>query len=239
MDSRVDQDKHPDWGRHEAHASPHGQHSAGMVVFLEGGAALALGEDNGRVEDFVELGEVEPPAPEGKALVPDATDIGRVGQASRGVDQDIGVLARPGVGGRVVGDGVAESSRAVDLAERVNGADNGIGVAVVREGALQGAHHGDTRDGRVDGEEDIVEDDKGEEGARLRDSPGLVSVLAVVPIEVGDDDGVDGGDVQGHLVGQRALVDVLGNVEGVCEGGHAGVGVRDGRRRRVGRELED
>jgi hypothetical protein len=191
VDTRVDKDKHPDGGRHEAHSSPHGQHSAGMVVLLEGGAALALGEDDGRVEDFVELGEVEPPAPEGKALVPDAADIGGVGQASRGVDQDVGVLARPGVGGGVVGDRVAESSRAVDLAERVNGADDGIGVAVVREGALQCAHHGDARDGRIHCEEDIVEDDEGEEGARLRDAPGPVSVLAIVPIEVGDDDGVD------------------------------------------------
>lgn len=210
-----------------------------MVVLLERGASLALCENNGRVEHFVELGEVEPPAPEGQALVPDAADIGRVGQASRGVDQHVGVLARPRVGRGVVGNRVAESSRAVDLAERVDGADNGIGVAVVREGALQGAHHGDARDGRVDGEEDIVEDDKGEEGARLCDAPGLVAVLAVVPVEVGDDDGVDARDVQGDLVGQGALVDALRDVEGVRERGLAGVGVRDGRRRRVGRELED
>lgn len=133
MDTGVDQDEHPDGRGHEAHTSPHAEHGAGMVVLLEGGAALALGEDDGRVEDLVELGEVEPPAPEGKAFVPDAAHIGAVWQARRRVDQDVRVLAGPSACGRVVGDGVAQSTRAVDLAERVNGAYDRVGLAVVGE----------------------------------------------------------------------------------------------------------
>jgi hypothetical protein len=150
MDSGVDQGEHPDGRRHVAHASPHGQHGTCVVVLLEGEGTLALGKDDGRVEDFVELGEVEPPAPESKALGPDAAHVGRVGQAV-GANEDVRVLAAPAVRGRAVGDGVAESSRAVDLAQRVNGADHRVGLAVVGDRVLQRADHGHARDGRVDG----------------------------------------------------------------------------------------
>ena len=210
-----------------------------MVVFLESGAALALGEDDGRVEDLVEFGEVEPPAPESKTLVPDPAHIGAVWQARRRVNQDIRVLASPAARRGVVGDSIAESAWAVDLAERVDGANDGIGLTVVGKRVLQSADHGHAGDSRVDGQENIVEDDEGEEWARLCDLPGLVSVLAVVPVEVGDGDSVDRGDGQRHLVPQRALEDVLGDMEGVGEGRLAVVRVGDGRRRRVWRELED
>jgi hypothetical protein len=239
VDAGVDQNEHPDGRRHEAHASPHGQHSAGVVVLLERGAALALDEDNDRVEDFVELGEVEPPAPEGKALVPDPANVGLVGQARRRVDQDVRVLAGPAAGGRIVRDGVAEAARAVDLAESVDGAHDRVGVAVVREGVLQRAHHGHAGDGRVHGQEDIVEDDEGEERARLGDAPRLVLVLAVVPVQVRHRDGIHSRNAQRDLVAQRALKDVLGDVERVREGRRFRVRVRDRGRRRVGRELED
>lgn len=99
MNTRVDEDEHPDGGCHEAHSSPHGQHSAGVVVLLESRATLALCEDDSRVEDFVEFGEVEPPTPESETLVPDPANIARVWQASRRVDENVGVLAGPGVGG--------------------------------------------------------------------------------------------------------------------------------------------
>jgi len=88
VNARVDKSKHPDRRGHEAHTSPHRQHSAGMVVFLECGASLALCENDGRVKDFVELGEVEPPAPESQALVPDSADIAGVGHAI-GADENV------------------------------------------------------------------------------------------------------------------------------------------------------
>jgi hypothetical protein len=239
VNTRVDEDEHPDGRCHEAHSSPHGQHSAGMVVLLESRAALTLCEDDGRVEDFVELGEVEPPAPERETLVPDPANIARVWQASRRVDENIGVLAGPGVGGRVVRDSIAEPTGPIDLAKRVDGADDRVGVAVVRERRLQRADHGHAGDGRVDSQEDIVEDDKGEEGSRLGNPPRLVRVLAVVPIEVRDGDGVHGGDGQRHFVGQRAFEDVLGNMEWVREGRLNDVRIRNWLGRRVWRELED
>jgi hypothetical protein len=48
---------------------------------------------------------------------------------------------------------------------------------------LESAKHGDAGDGRVDSEENIVQNDKGEEGARLADGPRLVPVLAVPPVQ--------------------------------------------------------
>lgn len=190
VDARVDRSKHPDRRRHEAHTSPHGQHGTGVMVLLEGGAALALGQNNSRVKDLVKLGEVEPPAPEREALVPDSADIRLVWQAG-GADEDIRVQAAPGVVGVVVGDGVAQSPGTVDLAEGVDGADNGVGLAVVRERMLEAADHGHAGNGRVDSQEDIVEDDKGVEWAGFGNPPRLVTVLAVVPVDVGDGDKVD------------------------------------------------
>jgi hypothetical protein len=238
VDSRVDQSKHPDGRGHEAHASPHGQHGTSVVVLLESGAALALCENDGRVENLVELGEVEPPAPESKALVPDPANIEAVGEAI-GCQRDIRVEAAPRVVGVVEGDGIAKSARAVDLAEGVNGANDGVGLAVVGEGALEAADHGHTGNGRVDGQEDVVEDDKGKKGTRFGDPPRLVSMLTVVPVDVGDGDKVDGGNGQRDLVGQRALVDVLGDGEWVCKGRLAAPRRWDRRGRGIGRKLED
>lgn len=104
---------------------------------------------------------------------------------------------------------------------------------------LQCPDHGDAGNGRIDGEEDIVEDNESEEWARLCDPPRLVSVLAVVPIEVGDCNRIDRGDRQRDFVGERVLEGFLRNVERVRERRLARAWVRDRRRRRVGRELED
>lgn len=139
----------------------------------------------------------------------------------------------------MVRDGVTEASRAVDLAESVDGADHGIGLGVVRERVLQAANHGDAGNGRVDGQEDVVEDDKGEEGTRLGDPPGLVAMLAIVPVDVGDGDEVDGGDGQRDLVGEGALVDVGGDGEGIRKRRLAVPRGRNGKGRWVWGELED
>ena len=209
-----------------------------MVVFLERGASLALCENDSRVKDFVELGEVEPPTPESQALVPDSADIAGVGHAIR-TDENVCVEAGPGVVVGAVGNGVAQTAGTVNLAESVNGADDGIGLAVVGKRVLQAADHGHASDGRVDGQEDVVEDDKGVEGPGLCNPPRLVAMLAVVPVDVGDGNEVDGGDGQRDLVREGALVDVLRYREWVCEGRLASPWGRNGRGRGIGGELED
>ncbi len=79
----------------------------------------------------------------------------------------------------------------MDFAKGVNRRYNDIWVAVVRERNLQAPDHSHASDGRVECQKDVMEDDKGEERARLRDPPCLVSMLAIVPVDISDRDGVD------------------------------------------------
>lgn len=81
MNSRIDKNKHPNGRRHVAHASPHAHHGTGVVVGLERGAQLALGQDNKSIENLVKLAEIEDPSVEGQTLVPDAAHIGTTGSS--------------------------------------------------------------------------------------------------------------------------------------------------------------
>lgn len=118
VDEAVDEDKHPDRRAHVAHTSPHAQHSACVVVGLQSRAALALCDNDERVQDLVELAQIEDPAPESETLVPQSSNVSVIGSTVRShVDER--VLGLPNVDGCVVGNRVAESSRSVDLAQRV------------------------------------------------------------------------------------------------------------------------
>jgi len=127
------------------------------------------------------------------------------------------------------------------VAQGVDGSDNGVGLGVVGDGMLERADHGPTGYGRVDGEEDVVQDDEDVEGTRLADPPRLVAMLAVVCVEQGDGGRVDGGDGQGHNGLQSAVVDVLGDGERVPEAreGSLSDGRRNSRRGGVWGKLED
>lgn len=88
VDSGVEEAEHPDGGGHEAHTSPHAEHGTGVVVSLERGAALSLGENDGRINDLVELGQVEEVSVERETLVPHPAAL-----------ETGGSLPRRGVGG--------------------------------------------------------------------------------------------------------------------------------------------
>jgi hypothetical protein len=238
VDTRVDLDKHPDGRGHVTHASPHGQHGTGVVVLLEGGATLALDQNDDGVENLVELGEVEPPAPEGKALVPHPADIGRVWEAI-GANRDVGVPAAPAVCIGIIGDCVTKASWTLDLTERIDSAHNGVRFPPIREGGLQTEKHGVAGEARVDSKEDVMGDDEGLEPAVAGNPPRLVAMLAVVPVEIGDRCGVDGGNGQGDLGIERLLEDILGDLERIRECRCAAVGIRDGRRCSVWRKPQD
>ena len=236
MNSRVDQDEHPDGRGHVADTSPHAEHGTCVVVSLQGGAPLSLGKDDKSVKDFVELGEVEPPAPEGETFIPEPAHIRGVRQA-RGTQSDVGVLALPLVRIRVVRHSVTKPPRSMHLAQGIDGTNNRVLVRVVGERVLQAAEHGHAGDGGVDGQKHIVQDDKGIEDARLADAPRLVLVPPVVPVYEKDGGRVYGGNGRGHRERQGAVVDVLRDGERVLERGV--VRRRDRWRRGVGRELED
>jgi len=151
MDTRVDESKHPDRRRHVADTRPHAQHGACMVVRLERGAALALHDDDERVDHLVELGQIKHPAPPGKTLVPDTSQVVRLRVPIR-VQLDVWILALPLVCHRVVVDGVAQATRSMDLAERIDGSNDGVGLRVVGDRMLERADHGPAGHSRVDGQ---------------------------------------------------------------------------------------
>ena len=115
MNGRVDQAEDPDRRCHVTDTGPHAHHRAGVVIGLQGGALLALGQNDHRINNLVKLGQVEEPAEVSKTLVPKATNISRVGHAVCQVVSRVG--DRPLVGDRAVGSGIAVTAGTIDLAE--------------------------------------------------------------------------------------------------------------------------
>lgn len=245
VDEGVDENKLPDGSRHVSDASPHAEHGTGVVVGLEGRAELALGEDDEGIENLVKLAQVEDPAVKGQPLVPQAARLRVTGQAVH--QGSARVRGLKGARGVVVVDGVSEARAAVQTAEAVNGARPAVRARRAGDAATHAAEHGPKGPGRVDAEEDIVEDDKGEEGPRLADGPGLLVAALVVDVEALDGDGVEGANGQRNLGVEGGLEEVLGDVEGPQDGGRNrvrgnGLWHVDGRKveqARVGQRPED
>ena len=236
MDEGVNQDEDPDGRGHVSHTSPHAQHGTGVVVGLQGGAGLALGEDDEGIKDLVELAQVEDPAVVSQTLGPHATKLRAIRQA---VD-DSGVLGQavPTAGSVVVVDGVSNARLAVKAAEAVDSAGHAVRAHGAVDAPAHATEHAPEGPGGVDSEEDVVEDNEDEEGAGLADSPWLLAVGEVVLGEKLGGDGVDGRDGQGHAGVEGGGKDVVGDVEGVHDGGGLGER-RNGRGMVGGREVEE
>lgn len=167
MNARIDKDKHPNRRRHVAHTGPHAHHGASMVVSLESRAQTALGEDDEGVEDLVELAQVENPAVESQALVPDAAQISAAGSAIASEGDSIGVRG-PAALVLVVVDGVAQASRPMKPSHAVDkGTETSVGGEWADDTAAHDTNHSVEGPGRVDGEENIVGNDKGMEETSL------------------------------------------------------------------------
>lgn len=214
MDEGVDQDKHPDRRRHEPDTSPHAHHSTSMVVRLQSRARLALGQDDEGVEDLVELAQVKDPAVVRKTLVPDTSRLSVGGQT---VDHSttVGGKAHPALRLIIEEDRVPNTPLTMKTTQEVSRPR----APLTRKGAdptpPHAAQHAPERPGRVHGEEDVVQDDKGEEGPRLAYPPGLLAVGLVVLVEQLDGDGIERGDGHRDPGVERAGEPIVGNVEGV------------------------
>lgn len=214
MDERVKEDEDPDRYRHEADARPHAQHGTSVVIGLQSRAELALCEDDESVKDLVELAQVEEPAVEGQTLVPQTAGSEAAGTAIRAKDgRGVSSIRLPGLGLWVEEGGVAEAGRTVDAADRVDEASNARGAERAHDGATKSVKHAPPGPGRVDGQEDIVENDENAEEEGLADSPRLLAVRFVVGVQKLSGNGVDGRDGDGHAEVQSSVVDVIGNVE--------------------------
>lgn len=113
-----------------------------MVVCLEGRAELALGENDQCVDDLVELAEVEDPAVESKALVPQTAKI----RGARGTMGSQNCARRGGLpcaGCLVIDDSISQAPRSIEFANRVDEAREPGGAKGVHHGATEGAEHTD------------------------------------------------------------------------------------------------
>lgn len=199
VDTRVDVDKHPDRRRHVPHTCPHAHHRPSMVVRLKGRTTSALGDDDQSINDLVEFGEVEEPAPECKTFVPQSSNIRRIG---RTLWQQVNklVLGLPDIQRGVVRDCVADSSWTVNLAERVGDAREAVSRVDPRPDARDCLAHGDERSERKEREENVVQHDKRLEGSRRADPPWLIEVVpSIVRVEEEDRDNVACRDSQRKL----------------------------------------
>lgn len=206
MDKRVDEDKDPNGSRHVTNASPHAHHGTSMVVGLESGAGLALGQDDKGIEDLVELAEVEDPTVVRQTLGPHTTT------GTHGVGRSRSEASVDAVG-LVVVQRVGHTGFTVEMAESVGRGSDAVRAKGVRETPLQTVEHAPAGPGGVDGEEDIVENDEVAEYPRLADSPGLLVVGEVVAIGQLDSDGVGESDANGHASVEGSAEDALGDVE--------------------------
>ena len=150
-----------------------------------------------------------------------------------------GVPASPSVRVRVKCNGVTETSGSLDLAERIDGANDGVGLPPVGERSLQAVKHGHAGDGGVDGEKDIVCNDECLEPPVAGDPPWLVStMLAVVPVEVGEAKRRRRRQSSRGPWGRAHPQKCPGESETVRESRFAAVGVRDGRWRSIWEKLQ-
>lgn len=202
VNTGVGEAEQPDRGRHVAHSSPHAQHCASVVVGLERGAGLSLGQNDNGIDNLVELAEVEEPSVESEALIPESASSAQGSGRHISLSSSAGnVLAQSWV----VCDRVAESSWSLKLAEGVNHADDSCWSAWRWDSGLQPPPHAGKRPRRVDGQKNIVRHDDPVEPPGLGDGPWLVSACRVDAVHG------DGGDGVGDRNGERdaRIVDLL------------------------------
>lgn len=87
MDKRVENAEDPDGRRHKTiihirnrnkqvygvnipNTSPHANHCTSMMVGLQETTLFALGNDNSRIDNFIELAQIEQPSVERQSLLP-------------------------------------------------------------------------------------------------------------------------------------------------------------------------
>lgn len=142
MDERIDQSEDPNRSRHVAHASPHAQHGASVMIGLQSRTELALGENDERVQDLVEFAQVEDPAVVVEALVPDASHLGVAWLAAlKATDKSCWICAVPASRRFVEVKGAAQTRRAMDPAQAICRGGNTSRPKGACDAASHGAQH--------------------------------------------------------------------------------------------------
>lgn len=238
MNEGVHKAEDPNGRSHVADTSPHAHHSTGVMVGLQGRALLALGEDDDGVQDLVELAEVENPTVESESLVPQAASVGIHG-LSAGGQSSMGRVSLPLAALLAERSSVTQASWPAESAHRVGKSSQTRWCKGADNGPVQSSEHAPECPCRVDGEEDIVSDDKGIESASLADGPWPLVVLPVVDVQELGRDSVDRRNGYGHFGVKHSMVPALGYVEWRRECIRAGRWRRQKGWVRRGRELEE
>lgn len=123
----------------------------------------------------------------------------------------------------------AEAIRSSSDAARAKGVD---------ETPLHDANHAPEGPGRVDGKEDVVQDDEDEEGACFADAPGLLVARLVVLVEQLGRDGIKSRNRQWNSSIQSRHIEIIWDVEGPQNSGRD-MCRRDWGRRVGRREVEE
>lgn len=205
MNARVDKGEHPNGCGHVSHAGPHAHHGAGVVVGLQGGAKSALGQNDEGIEDLIELAEVEDPAVESQALIPQPASVDTARQS-------FPLVLLLEVRGRI-----AESTGAVELAEAVHSSGQAIGAAGAHNRPPQSAKHAHKGPCRVNSEENVVQHDKEAEWRGFADSPRFLAGRLVVLVQKLRGDSVRCGDRDGDLGVQCRPENAIRDGKGIVE----------------------
>lgn len=216
MNEAVDEHEHPNRRAHVADAGPHAKHGAGVMVCLQGRTPLAFGQDDGGVNDLVELAHVEEPSPESQTFVPQSAHICRV-RVTIVPHLDQRVLDLEDVGCGVVGGGIAQAPGSVHLAQRIGDTSSSCIVVQAGPDVHNSSCHGSKGDEGVDGQHNIVSHDKVTEGFLVGDIPWLVRPSFVETVEVEDDEDIGGAeenrDLPAQGVEEEGLVDADGGAD--------------------------
>lgn len=216
VNQRIDENKDPDRRRHISHTSPHAQHGTSMVIGLESRAELSLGKNDEGIQNLVELAEVENPAVESDTFGPEAAGLSHAGKS---IDDGRTLISRDEAAGRlVVVNGASQSLASKNSAEAISGASQSTRSIRTEDGPPHSTKHTPESPSRVNSQEDVVKNDKGEEWPRLGDCPRLLSILLVVYVEALDGDGVQSGDGQGDLGIESSREPMVGNIERAHDG---------------------
>lgn len=244
MNTRVEEDKDEDGRAHVPDTDPHADDGSGVMVALQVARLLALHQDDDGIDDFVKLAEVEDPSVECETFVPESAGRQR-GRRMRleelvrsRVRREPQVDVRRGIVDRCI----AVSLGTLNLAHGIDCRHQSALGPLPRTDKRPPEAGGDDAyecPCRVDGQENIVQNDEPEECARLANCPWLSSAGPVVLVERLDDDGVDDGHIDRDFDVEPFRVDVFGDRErrkgGRCRRdrrGFASRGIVEERRRR-------
>ena len=146
--------------------------------------------------------------------MPEPAELVEIRLRAKDTRCDFSNAGLPSLGGLIVGNGVAESWWAVNLAERIDSGSYTIRTPWSHSCRAQGTNHGGTGNAGVDGQKDVVDNSKVAEEVGLAETKWLVASLAVPTVHELDRANVDDGKSDGQPGVESGIEGTLAEVEG-------------------------